>query len=327
MPPSSPWPSNDALELPLTPPVTRTLPNSAGARDPDGAQDVPDQVADPERHQALAPAAPGGHHAPGEGALHALSWPPPPPQQISPPAARFAGLRCPREISRPLPLPPSPANHGNPGGQRGARLAAQGGVRLGRVGRQGGGQVAAQALLVRPLLQRHPDVLFRPQPRRPRPGAHTPPLLTSSPPHFPPSSPSTCCYPPVALRRVLIPPSPPRPNQALGFIPVESCTESSHSAKQHTLLVKCAFAFASWLLASPLLLLRAVPRAYTPLHSSAGAPSIRGCSRPTTRRTCSSGPRRCTPRMVKSGVVGGAIPGHHGLIRPRSKARGCSWHS
>jgi len=36
--------------------------------------------------------------------------------------------------------------------------------------------------------------------------------------------------------------------QALGFIPVESCTESSHSAKQHTLLVKCAF--DSWLLAT-----------------------------------------------------------------------------
>ena len=29
--------------------------------------------------------------------------------------------------------------------------------------------------------------------------------------------------------------------QALGFIPVDSCTESSHSAKQHTLLVKCPF--------------------------------------------------------------------------------------
>ena len=36
--------------------------------------------------------------------------------------------------------------------------------------------------------------------------------------------------------------------QALGFIPVESCTESSHSAKQHTLLVKCVF--DSWLLAT-----------------------------------------------------------------------------
>ena len=126
-----------------------------------------------------------------------------------------------------------------------------------------------------------------------------PPLLTSSPPHFPPSSPSTCCYPPVALRRVLIPPSPPRPNQALGFIPVESCTESSHSAKQHTLLVKCAFAFASWLLAPPSSS-QPCHVLIPPLHSSAGAPSIRGCSRPTTRRTCSSGPRRCTPRMVNA---------------------------
>ena len=36
--------------------------------------------------------------------------------------------------------------------------------------------------------------------------------------------------------------------QALGFIPVDSCTESSHSAKQHTLLVKCVF--DSWLLAT-----------------------------------------------------------------------------
>jgi len=36
--------------------------------------------------------------------------------------------------------------------------------------------------------------------------------------------------------------------QALGFIPVETCTESSHSSKQHTLLVKCQF--DSWLLAT-----------------------------------------------------------------------------
>jgi hypothetical protein len=36
--------------------------------------------------------------------------------------------------------------------------------------------------------------------------------------------------------------------QALGFIPVEQCTETSHSAKQHTLLVKCSF--SQWLLAT-----------------------------------------------------------------------------
>jgi len=36
--------------------------------------------------------------------------------------------------------------------------------------------------------------------------------------------------------------------QSLGFIPVEQCTESSQSAKQHTLLVKCSF--DSWLLAT-----------------------------------------------------------------------------
>ena len=35
--------------------------------------------------------------------------------------------------------------------------------------------------------------------------------------------------------------------QSLGFIPVQECMESSHSAKQHTLHIKCEF--DQWLLA------------------------------------------------------------------------------
>ena len=36
--------------------------------------------------------------------------------------------------------------------------------------------------------------------------------------------------------------------QALGFIPVEECSVASHSAKQHTLHIKCSY--DHWLLAT-----------------------------------------------------------------------------